>query len=1359
MSDSPASILYDSLGNPIGVIQDGVIYRLQTQSIITDSSGHGPAAVKAASTAAVASDPALVVAISPNNPIVADNSSVSATGSSPPATATYIGASVTTAAPTYTTGQINALSLTTSGLLRVDSSGATQPVSGTITANQGTNPWTDDITDRAGRLLGVIYGSQGQQLKQTATNFNTQVEIAVGGSLIDPRQIRALTSADVVTANAGTGNFTVVQSTAANLNATITGTVIANAGTGNFTVVQSTAANLNATVIGTVTANIGTTNGLALDATLSKLTIAQGATLGSNTQALIGGSVTTTAPTYTTGNINPLSLTTSGLLRVDGSGVTQPVSGTVTANAGTGTFTVAGTVAATQSGTWTVQPGNTANTTPWLATINQGGNSAAVTASNALKVDGSGVTQPISGTVTANAGTGNFTVVQSTAGNLNATITGTVTANIGTTNGLALDTSVNGILLAQGSTTSGEKGPIIQGAVTTSAPTYTTGNTNPLSLTTGGLLRVDGSGVTQPVSGTITANQGGTWTIQPGNTANTTPWLATINQGGNSAAVTASNALKVDGSGVTQPVSGTVAANQNGTWTVQPGNTANTTPWLATINQGGNSASVTASNALKVDGSGVTQPVSGTVTANAGTGTFTVGGTVTANAGTGTFTVGGTVTSNQGTAAILSGAWPVEVTDGSNVLGTSSHPIRIDPTGTTTQPISGTVTANIGTTNGLALDTSVNGLLVAQGSSTSGESGTLIQGAVTTSAPSYSTGKTNPLSLTTSGSLRVDGSGATQPISGTITSNQGTNPWVNNISQFGGNNVATGTGASGVGIPRVTVSNDSNILATQSGTWNINSTVQDVVASGSLGSLNATVQITTAGLAAVGMQLAAGTLIGTIVAEISIDSGTTWNATGFVDVATNIFSSQVIFLSNNTATAKMLLGTAGSGLMRVRVSSYTSGTANVTLRAADIVGGVVNVQGVPNGKSLPISVGDSSSNDAFSRLRISSPTTLFDTQQQYGDDTTIWETSTTGTGATITNLLNESTVQMTTGATTNGNQVIRQTKVYHRYEPGKSQMAVMTFVFDGGAVTNVTRRIGYFDANNGIYLEQAGSTVNFVRRTFTSGSVVNNAVAQASWNVDTFDGTGPSGITLDLSKTQILVIDLQWLGTGRVRCGFDINGIIYYAHQFLNANALTTVYMTTANLPIRAEIFNTGTAGNIATMRQICAMVTSEGGVEIGRAKQYSANVGGAGRSISSGTTVPLLSIRAKTTGPNSVRNSGQILPKSYEIDVLGLNQIFWQIILNPTSLTGASFTAFNSSISITEVDISATAFTGGTVIDSGYLNASSSFKGTVDSTIIKDLVLVYSGLLNAQDVLTVVGTAEGGNTTGFASLTWLELF
>jgi hypothetical protein len=133
---------------------------------------------------------------------------------------------------------------------------------------------------------------------------------------------------------------------------------------------------------------------------------------------------------------------------------------------------------------------------------------ASVTAANALKIDGSAVTQPVSGTVAVTQ-SGGWSVTANAGTNLN-------------TSALVLESTFG---RAQGSATSGQTGPLIQGAVTTAAPSYTTAQTSPLSLTLSGSLRVDGSGATQPVSGTVTANQGGTWTVQPGNTANTTPWV------------------------------------------------------------------------------------------------------------------------------------------------------------------------------------------------------------------------------------------------------------------------------------------------------------------------------------------------------------------------------------------------------------------------------------------------------------------------------------------------------------------------------------------------------------------------------------------------------------------------------------------------------------------------------------------------------------------------------------------------------------------------------------------------------------------------------------------------------------------
>ncbi|PWT70568.1 MAG: hypothetical protein C5B60_11875, partial [Chloroflexi bacterium] len=148
------------------------------------------------------------------------------------------------------------------------------------------------------------------------------------------------------------------------------------------------------------------------------------------------------------------------------------------------------------------------------------------TATAPIRVDPTGTTtQPVSGTVTANAGTGSFTVIQPTAANLNAVVSqatgtnlhvvvdsasgtvvsGTVTANAGT-----------GWFLNQGSTTATQTGSLSMCAVTTGAPAYTTGQTNPCSLDLTGNLRVALPG-TQAVN--VTSLNGTTIAVNAG-TAN-----------------------------------------------------------------------------------------------------------------------------------------------------------------------------------------------------------------------------------------------------------------------------------------------------------------------------------------------------------------------------------------------------------------------------------------------------------------------------------------------------------------------------------------------------------------------------------------------------------------------------------------------------------------------------------------------------------------------------------------------------------------------------------------------------------------------------------------------------------------------
>jgi hypothetical protein len=392
--------------------------------------------------------------------------------------------------------------------------------------------------------------------------------------------------------------------------------------------------------------------------------------------------------------------------------------------------------------------------------------------------------------------------------------------------------------------------------------------------------------------------------------------------------------------------------------------------------------------------------------------------------------------------------------------------------------------------------------------------------------------------------------------------------------------------------------------------------------------------------------------------------------------------------------------------------------------------------------------------DAFSRIRTAGAVTIFDNQQQYGDSALTWENALTGTGA-VSNLLNESTVQLTTGGTGSGAQVIRQTRQCMRYQPGKSQLAFLTFCLDGGAKANVRRRVGYFDANDGVFFELNGSTANVVRRTSTSGSPVDEVVPQSSWNLDKLDGNGASGITLDVSKVHILVVDLQWLGVGRVRVGFDLGGVVVYVHQFLHANVITSVYMKTANLPVRFEVTNTGVAASATTMRQICCAIVSEGGVEDARALQFAAGRGATTLGVT--TRRPVLSLRAKTTGPNGVRNTGIIRPVAASL-FAGANTAYYEIVVGGT-LTGAAFAAFDATNSIAEIDTSATAISGGNVVEIGYCpSGAANSPSSKDDRFYRDFALVYSSLLNVQDVVSVVVTSTSGTTNVLADMTWREL-
>lgn len=345
--------------------------------------------------------------------------------------------------------------------------------------------------------------------------------------------------------------------------------------------------------------------------------------------------------------------------------------------------------------------------------------------------------------------------------------------------------------------------------------------------------------------------------------------------------------------------------------------------------------------------------------------------------------------------------------------------------------------------------------------------------------------------------------------------------------------------------------------------------------------------------------------------------------------------------------------------------------------------------------------------DAFGRLRVSEPFTLADYSHIYGEEAELL-TLTSGSG-TKTLRANEASIRLTVG-TGNGDFVIHQTRMHHHYMPGKSQMAIMSFVF-GTPRVNTVKRVGLYGEENGVYFQQAGDgTLQFVKRTSISGSVVDEApIPQSQWNVDRCDGTGPSGFDLEILNTQLLYCDYQWLGVGRLRIGFVHDGQYVVAHEFLHSNNLATVYWSNPNLPVRCEIRNTGVAVGTAYFDQICSTVMSEGGYSESGANfsVYSENISlikGA-----PGVAKCVLAIKLKDSY-QSLPNRSIIRPTDLGILSDGAPIVYelWRLPSAATNITGGTWISANTGSVVQYNTTIGTSFntTGGELFAAGFVAA-----------------------------------------------------
>lgn len=401
--------------------------------------------------------------------------------------------------------------------------------------------------------------------------------------------------------------------------------------------------------------------------------------------------------------------------------------------------------------------------------------------------------------------------------------------------------------------------------------------------------------------------------------------------------------------------------------------------------------------------------------------------------------------------------------------------------------------------------------------------------------------------------------------------------------------------------------------------------------------------------------------------------------------------------------------------------------------------------------------------DAFGRLRTSTALTLFDSQHRYRENDD-FNTHIVATGSTEY-VQAESTVNLKVTANS-GDACFRESRKVFPYQPGKSLLILNTFVMEPPK-SGLIQRVGYFSANNGVFLESNGTSniISFVLRSNATGNTVETRVSQTEWNTDKFLGDSNSYSfqmstdidrgALNIANTNILWFDVEWLGTGDVRCGFVVDGVMSPAHIFHNDNKRKAVYMSTATLPIRYEIFNELATANSSTLKQICTSVISEGGYQIaGRQRTAGQLPNNAVTLTNTGTIYPVVSIRLKAENPDSV-----VIPRAISLLVLGKNgsHVQWRLV-EGANISGGLWQSIGANSSV-QYNANATSMTDGTVLKSGftYYTNQATLPIKYDSDLFRDQLKrnTFNGT-NVTFTLAATGSASGDTVIG--SLDWEEV-
>ena len=438
------------------------------------------------------------------------------------------------------------------------------------------------------------------------------------------------------------------------------------------------------------------------------------------------------------------------------------------------------------------------------------------------------------------------------------------------------------------------------------------------------------------------------------------------------------------------------------------------------------------------------------------------------------------------------------------------------------------------------------------------------------------------------------------------------------------------------------------------------------------------------------------------------------------------------------------------------ITAVVSGTVAVSSINSNVTvvdgGGSITVDGTVNanitGGNVATTIGGTNL-DAFGRLRVSNPVTLFDSQNLYVDGQQF--SNVTANSGSVTYVPAESSFNLAVTAA-NGSSVINQCRTTQAYQPGKSLLTLSTFAF-APLTAGCRQRVGYFTTNNGVYFEADGETLYLVIRSSASGSLAEERIAQTSWNTNTLKtgaNPNPTGINLDPTLTQIFWADIEWLGVGNVRAGFIINGQFIVCHTFQHANQAgnTRVYMTTATLNPRYEITNIAATAGARTMKQICSTVISEGGYNPLTSINYVSSGIQPTRLATGNVYTSLATIRLNPSTVDAV-----VTPSQIDLLLKDVQYGSFQLVLNASNATGLTFA--NVGTGIVQANTSAVQISDGTVVYAGLTSSRDTFAVSEDVSRRLQLSRTANG---TPDVLTLCAGYGSNNADLIWKFGWSEL-